>query len=103
MGDPDGRNLRQPQLQGGLQTAMPGDHAIFVDQQRIGEAEGSDAVGYLADLPVVMGARIARRRGEMYADLPAHRQVVITLVPCSVRSQDCERTTNGCAERAATI
>jgi hypothetical protein len=35
------------------------DHAGIIDQHRVGEPEGADAVGDLPDLAFGMGARVA--------------------------------------------
>jgi hypothetical protein len=55
-----GRDALHAKELGGCDTPVPGDDLVVVaDQNRIGEAEALDAVGYLAQLFLGVGARIA--------------------------------------------
>ena len=57
----DRRHLGHPRRLGRQQPAMPGDDpALGIDQDRVGEAERPDRGGDLLDLPLGMGARVAR-------------------------------------------
>jgi hypothetical protein len=58
-GEADGGDVHLSQQLGRFASAMTGDDRIvIVDQHRIREPEGSDAVGDLPDLALGMGTRI---------------------------------------------